>query len=214
MTPAVIIFIFLMIHMLKHFRRAVKPLFGLLLLAGVAIASSCSGQASKEINDLQQEAWKNSGDANAWFRLGNAYARSEQYPKAEEAYREALSIDPGLEEVLQALGASSFNQGNYSDALSYFTKYHALSPDDSLRNYDLGNVFLQLHDYDKAITAYQRAISNSASFDLAYYNLGVCYTRTGNMAEAKEIYEWLVKKNNYLAVSLKNHFNRADSSGH
>lgn len=202
-----------MIHMLKHFRRAVKPLFGLLLLAGLGIASSCSGQASKEINDLQQEAWKNSRDASAWLRLGNAYARNEQYRKAEDAYREALSIDPGLEEGLQALGAASFNQGNYRDALVYFTKYHALSPDDSLRNYDLGNVFLQLQEYDKAIAAYQRAIANSASFDLAYYNLGVCYARTGKGAEAEEIYKLLVNKNNYLAVSLKNHFNRAGSSG-
>ncbi len=199
--------------MLKHFRVAVKPLFGLLLLTALGTASSCTGNASKEINDLQQEAWKNSGDAGAWFRLGNAYARNEQYRKAEESYREALSIDPGLEEVLQALGAASFNQGNYRNALVYFTKYHALSPDDSLRNYDLGNVFLQLQEYDKAIAAYQRAIANSASFDLAYYNLGVCFARTGKGAEAEEIYQLLVKKNNYLAVSLKNHFNRADSSG-
>lgn len=201
-----------MIHVRKHFGSILKTLALPALLGGMTVFSSCASPSSKEIDNLQQQVWKNSGDAEAWFRLGNAFARNEQYRKASEAYREALSIDPDKEQLLAALGAASFNQGNYREALVYFTKYQALAPDDSLRNYDIGNVLLQMREYDKAIAAYRRAIENSVSFDEAYYNLGVCYARTGRAAEAEEIYELLVKKNNYLAVSLKNHFKSADSA--
>ncbi|MBM3163618.1 MAG: tetratricopeptide repeat protein [Chlorobi bacterium] len=200
-----------MIHVRKHFRRAVRLFSVLLLLAGLAVYSSCSEPVSKEISDLQQLAWKNSGDAEAWFRLGNAYARNQQYRNAQDAYREALEVDPGLDKALQALGATYFNQRDYPEALVYFTRYQKLAPDDSLRNYDLGNVFLQMQQYDRAIAAYRTAIVNSISFEEAYYNLGVCYLRTGRTAEAEEIYEFLVRKNNYLAVSLKNHFNRKEA---
>jgi tetratricopeptide (TPR) repeat protein len=195
----------------KHFREVPKPFLLLILIAGMVLFSSCSGTASKEIDTLRQQVWKKPDDAEAWFRLGNAYARYQQYPKAEEAYRKALAVNPAFEKVFPALGATCFNQGNYPDALVYFKKYQALSPDDSLRNYDLGNVFLQMQEYGKAIDAYRRSVANSISFDEAYYNLGICYIRTGRQKEAEEIYELLVKKNNYLAVSLKNHFKRADT---
>ncbi|MBN1279271.1 MAG: tetratricopeptide repeat protein [Chlorobium sp.] len=201
-----------MIHVRKHFRITAKPLILLAIVAGLGSAASCGGKPSKEIETLQQEAWRQSEDASSWFRLGNAYARQQQYRKAEEAYSKALAIDPNLENILPALGAASFNQGNYSEALGYFKKHQALAPNDSLRNYDLGNAYMQMRNYPEAIDAYKRAIENSISFDEAYYNLGVCYARSGRVAEAEEIYELLVKKNNYLAVSLKNHVNRTDSA--
>ena len=203
-----------MIHVSKHFRATVKPLILLAFFSCLAALSSCGGQQnSKEIETLQQEAWKQSGDASSWFRLGNAYAQSQQYRKAEEAYHKALDLDPDLENLLPALGAASFNQGNYSEALGYFKKHQAKAPSDSLRNYDLGNAYMQMQRYPEAIAAYKRAIANSVSFVEAYYNLGVCYARSGRRAEAEEIYELLVRKNNYLAVSLKNHVDRTDSTG-
>ena len=36
------------------------------------------------------------GNANAWFRLGNVYARSGRYQQAVMTYRKALSIEPSL----------------------------------------------------------------------------------------------------------------------
>lgn len=202
-----------MIHIPKHFRKTAKPLTLLAIIASLAVVSACGDPQSREIESLQREAWKKSGDASSWFRLGNAHARNQEYRKAEEAYRKALELDPALENLMPALGAASFNQGNYSEALGYFKKHQEQAPDDSLRNYDLGNAFMQMKRYPEAIAAYKRAIANSVSFNEAYYNLGVCYARTGRSAEAKEIYEVLVRKNNYLAVSLKNHVDRTDSAG-
>ncbi len=79
------------------------------------------------------------------------------------------------------------------------------SPKDSLRLYDLGNALMQMKAYAEAADAYGEAIDNSRSFTEAHYNLAVCFIKTGRMDEARQIYNWLLDKNNYLAVSLQNH---------
>lgn len=202
-----------MIHTGKHFRKTLGVfVLSLMLSGGASYLAACSEPAAKEISELQRKTWNNPDDAALWLRLGNAYARAENYRKAEESYRKALSVDSSFAAALPALGAACFNQRNYPEALVHFRKYRELAPDDSLRNYDVGNVLLQMQEYDKAITAYQKAIANSLFFEEAYYNLAICCLRSGNRTRAEEIYRLLVKKNNYLAVSLKEHLDRADNT--
>ncbi|NTV91742.1 MAG: tetratricopeptide repeat protein [Chlorobiaceae bacterium] len=196
--------------LLKQLRAGKNLFLPLILLSGMMVLVSCNKQ-SKEISSLQQEVWKNPGDADANIKLGTAYARNRQYVEADKAFTDALALDPKLEEAYAALGAIAFNQKKYERALKYFNTYLSFSPEDSLRNYDVGNVYLQMKQYEPAIAAYRKAIATSTSFEDAYYNLGFCYTRTGRNAEALEIYNWLVNKNNYLAVSLKNHLQKTDS---
>ena len=110
--------------------------------------------------------------------------------------------------VYPALGAAYFHRKQYEQALEYFKKSLEFSPDDSLRFYDIGNVYLQLEKCDLAINAYLEAIANSTAFEEAHYNLAICYIRTGQKAKAREIYAWLQDKNNYLAVSLESHLEK------
>ncbi|MBV5319637.1 MAG: tetratricopeptide repeat protein [Chlorobium phaeobacteroides] len=196
--------------LLKQFRAGKNLFLPLVLLSGLLVLASCN-KPSKEISSLQQEVWKNPGDAEASIKLGTAYARNRQYAEADKAFTDALALDPKIEEVYAALGAVAFNQKKYDRALKYFNTYRSFSPDDSLRNYDVGNVYLQMEKYEPAIAAYRKAIANSTAFEEAYYNLGFCYARSGRNDEAVEIYNWLVSKNNYLAVSLKNHLQKTDA---
>ena len=174
----------------------------------VLVTAGCDS-ASKELNELQQAVWRSPEDPQAYIRLGNAYARQKQYDKAVDSYEKALALNPrsGMT-VYPALGAAYFNRKQYEQALGYFRKSLEFSPDDSLRHYDIGNVYLQLDKYDLAIEAYLEAIANSTVFEEAYYNLAICYIRTGQRAKAREIYAWLQDKNNYLAVSLERHLEK------
>ena len=174
----------------------------------VLVTAGCDS-ASKELNELQQAVWRSPEDPQAYIRLGNAYARQKQYDKAVDSYEKALALNPrsGMT-VYPALGAAYFNRKQYEQALGYFRKSLEFSPDDSLRHYDIGNVYLQLDKYDLAIEAYLEAIANSTAFEEAYYNLAICYIRTGQRAKAREIYAWLQDKNNYLAVSLERHLEK------
>ncbi len=190
-----------------HSRVGISCLFVIILLAGMTTLTSCN-RSQDDIDSLQQQVWKNPENATGYMRLGNAYARTKRYNEATESYKKALAINPGLDEALHALGAVAFNQKNYTEALGYFQKHLDRSPKDSLRLYDLGNVTMQLGQFEKAATLYSEAIENSDSFTDAHYNLAVCYIRTGRRAEAEAIYQWLLVKNNYLALSLQKHLKK------
>lgn len=191
----------------RHLFTSLLLIAAVFFMSGSAVLtlSGCDS-SSKELNDLQQAVWQNPEDPQAYIRLGNAYARQQQYDQAVESYEKALSLNPqsGIT-VYPALGAAYFNRKKYTKALEYFKKSLEYSPDDSLRYYDIGNVYLQLKKCDLAIDAYLQAIANSTAFEEAHYNLAICYIRTGRKAKAQEIYAWLQDKNNYLAVSLERH---------
>ncbi len=178
-----------------------------LLLAFLFMLSSCS-KKSDDINLLRELAWKNPKDAALQVRLGNAYVHDKRFVEADEAYRNALAINPDMDDASHALGALAFNRKNYQEALVFFTKHLEHAPKDSLRLYDVGNVYMQLNQLDKAAGFYRASIDNSTAFVEAHYNLAVCCARTGKLAEAQAIYRWLLLKNNYLAVSLQRHLNK------
>ncbi len=198
-----------MIDTLRH-SFATLPTITMLLLSLLTVPAlwGCD-PASKELNDLQQAVWQNPEDPQTYIRLGNAYARHQQFDKAVDSYEKALALNPqsGMT-VYPALGAAYFNRQQYNEALEYFKKSLEFSPDDSLRFYDIGNVYLQLEKCDLAIDAYRKAIANSNAFEEAHYNLAICYIRTGQKEKAQEIYAWLQDKNNYLAVSLERHLEK------
>ena len=194
---------------LPHQKTGIQRFLALMLLLVLTILVSC--KKPDEINALQQQVWKEPQNAGAYLRLGNAYAQSQRFSEAAEAYKSALGIDPTLDDAYHALGAVAFNQKNYPEALKYFQRGLERSPKDSLRLYDIGNVYMQLNEFDKAAKFYSEAIDNSDSFTEAHYNLAICYIRTGRRAEVQAIYEWLLKKNNYLAFSLKKHLDKEES---
>lgn len=175
-----------------------------LSLGALPLLSGCS-KPQNEIRRLQQEVWQRPGDTATLLSLANAYARSKQYDLAAETYLEALKLDPELDAAYHSLGAVRFNQERYPEARDWFQKHLERAPSDSLRHYDLGNALMQLKDYRGAAAAYEGAIEHSHAFTEAHYNLAVCFTHLGRMTEARQIYDWLLDKNNYLAVSLQSH---------
>lgn len=194
---------------LPHQNIGIQRFLALMMLVVLTMLVSC--KKLDEVNALQQQVWKEPQNAGAYLRLGHAYARGQRFAEAAEAYKSALRINPKLDEAYHALGAVAFNQKNYSEALKYFQQDLERSPKDSLRLYDIGNVYMQLKEFNKAAKFYSEAIDNSDSFAEAHYNLAVCYIRTGRKAEVHAIYEWLLKKNNYLAFSLKKHLDKENS---
>jgi tetratricopeptide (TPR) repeat protein len=192
---------------IPHSKSGIQRLLVCFLLGTLPLLASCN-RSGNELKSLQQQVWKNPKDAGGYILLGQGYARSERYSEAKEAYKNALAINPKLDDAYHALGAIAFNQKNYAESLKYFQKHLEHAPKDSLTLYDIGNAYMQLKEFDKAAKSYSQSIDNSESFTEAHYNLAICYLNTGQRAEAQVIYEWLLKKNNYLALSLQKHFKK------
>src|SRR5439155_18423570 len=62
------------------------------------------GLATEAVHAFSEAARLDPRSARAQLHLGNGYRAQKQYPQAEDAYRKALQIDPGLLEAHFNLG--------------------------------------------------------------------------------------------------------------
>jgi tetratricopeptide (TPR) repeat protein len=193
-----------MTHSSKPYRLLVVTIRSVLVFCTFSGLLACQNKEAR-IQELQQEVWKNPQDSRGYLNLGKEYARAQRYDEAIRAYRRAIEIEPGLDEAYSALGAAYFDKKEFNAALPWMQKRVTLAPDDSLRQFDLGNVYFQLGRYSDAQASYRKAIDNSYSFHEAWYSLAVSLIKSGKIDEARKIHQWLQTKNNYLAASLERH---------
>ena len=71
----------------------------------------------------------------------------------------------------------------YGQALDDLREVLRLEPDMVYAQYNIGNIYVQLHEYDKAIAAYSRVLERDARFPEAYYNRGVTRLIDGHVQE-------------------------------
>ena len=66
-------------------------------------------------------------------------------------------------------------QGNYPDALTYFQKALAISPQDPTINSGIGNVYAAMKQCDKGIPYLHKAQAVAPNDETALFGLGACY---------------------------------------
>ena len=90
-----------------------------------------------------------------------------------------MSVDKlTSEQVDKSLGEARINSSTeakiaYGLALDDLQQVMALAPDMVFAQYNIGNVYVQLHEYDLACQAYTRALEIDPRFPDAYYNRGI-----------------------------------------
>ncbi len=89
---------------IPHSKSGIQRLLVCFLLGTLPLLASCN-RSGNELKSLQQQVWKNPKDAGGFILLGQGYARSERYSEAKEAYKNALAINPKLDDAYHALGA-------------------------------------------------------------------------------------------------------------
>ena len=90
-----------------------------MMLLGQQEAGKTALLAALEIDASQ---WR------SWNGLGQYYDLAANWPKAAEAYAQALRLDPQVAEVRNNLGVSLLMQGRYEDASAAFEKALELEP--------------------------------------------------------------------------------------
>ena len=88
-----------------------------------------------------------------------------------------VAISYFLRAQVRCAQVASGGEGNATiplgQALADLQRVTELEPDMVFAHYNMGNIHVQLHDYDKAVAAYTRAIELQAQFPEAYYNRGI-----------------------------------------
>ncbi|MFN7993143.1 MAG: tetratricopeptide repeat protein [Bryobacteraceae bacterium] len=86
----------------------------------------------------------------AWNHLGTIAYQSQEYPKAENCFRQALDADSSSFEPLVNLGGVLVNLRKYDEALQYNRHAVLTRPNDALANSQLGMTYYFLNQPDLA----------------------------------------------------------------
>jgi tetratricopeptide (TPR) repeat protein len=124
--------------------------------------------------------------ADLYDRLGDAYQQMQQAGKSEEAYRQAVSMEPDQAEHRRHLAQSLYDQAKYADALGEYQKLVDLEPDSATNHLRISEIYRRLRQFDKAEEQILLAKK------LAPGNLEVIYNQAA-VYEAEEHYDQAVQ---------------------
>jgi eukaryotic-like serine/threonine-protein kinase len=121
----------------------------------------------------------NADNAHAWDLLAWAlgYLQPPDAIGAEKAAREAIRLRPTLYPAYYHLGRALILQKRYAEAIATFQHEEDLNPNATLAGLGLGQAYLALGDYEKAVTALEKSIKPAA---VNYFWLGAAYAARGD----------------------------------
>lgn len=110
------------------------------------------------------------------------------FDPAEARANEVLRLDPSNSRALNGKGAIAFYRGQYQQASEFFGQAHNLAPTDRSINLNLGDAFVELGAYNRALNHYKAVTDNKQDW---MYKMGRLLTYRGNFTEAVSYLEAL-----------------------
>ena len=153
------------------------------LAKNVAHLARSSAGGGKPLHEL---------DSDDWYNLG--LDLEEVDPKqAPNAYREAVRLDAQNADAHVNLGRLYQLEGDVRGAKRHYELALVIAPTHELANYNLGTVFDELDDLDKAVTYYRKA----PDIPDAHFNLSRLHELEGDEFNARRhfrLYENLLQE--------------------
>jgi tetratricopeptide (TPR) repeat protein len=172
-------------------------------------AQSASQSTSKSVNDAAREnnlgvAYMNrQQQKSALAEFEKAYAldphlyaaRLNQaiallslgdFPEAESILNEAAAREPKNPRVWYNLGLLEKSLGHPEPSARDFERVIALDPNDADARYFLGQDYMALHQYAKAVAAFQAALKLNPLHASAAFAIAQAYQRSGDTVRARE----------------------------
>jgi type IV pilus assembly protein PilF len=153
-----------------------RVLAGLLLAVGLV---GCASTADDEVRKIR---------ARALYEQGLRSLSDKQVSLGLISLKEAVQLDPDNPSYRNALGVLYLDLRKPAEAETEFRKAIQLDPSYAEVEHNLGLAFAEQGRYEPAIAAYRKALSLPlySTPEVAYYNMGVAYTRLGQSREAEE----------------------------
>jgi tetratricopeptide (TPR) repeat protein len=123
--------------------------------------------------------------------LGDAYWKQVQLPKAEDAFRAELKLDPEDRSAMYKLAVVSLEHSEPEVSRQLLTQVIALTPHFADAEYQLGRAEAQLGNMDAAIGDLTAAVADSGDKDTetlrqSYYQLAQVYRRVQRPEESRQ----------------------------
>lgn len=121
----------------------------------------------------------------SYYATGMVYDMMGKFSDAEKYYKEAIDIDAEFSDAHNSLGTIYMKQKKWKEALKAFQKtlQNKMYATPNITHVNIGDVYLNLEDYSKAIESYREA-KRYANQDYIIYRLGMALFRAGKTKEA------------------------------
>jgi len=142
-------------------------------------------EARERIAHWSKVAEDKPDSAGARFNLGLAYTALGRQQQAEEAYREAVELDPGLSQAWVNLGGMLLLKWDFKGALEANSQALSLDPNSLLAHYNAGQAHLYLGNAEGVVAANRRVVELDPHHAAGHYFLAVGLLATGQSAPAR-----------------------------
>ena len=148
-------------------------------------------QQEKAVELLEQALHSFEGEERLelLFELADVYDDYEEFDKVFDCLKLILTEDSNNEEALYKICFWTDFTGRNEESIRLHQKIIDDFPYNELAWFNLASSYQSLKLYEKAIDAYQYAITIDEKFDYAYRNLGDAYIRIRKFREAIEVLE-------------------------
>lgn len=146
---------------------------------------------------------------DSYVKLGNLFFALDRKAEAEQAYGQAVTIDPSSVN-LYSLGEAQLANDHLPQAAETFGRVQYLSPNNTNGYYGLGRVLAKQGEHDAALEQFQKTVALNPKFYDGYAEMGYTYADMGQMDEAQRIFEYLQEVDEGLADTLSRYMYKVD----
>lgn len=136
---------------------------------------------------LLKNAVASSGDAELYDLLGNAYVKTHDYPRAQEAFEQAVSLDPDEPSHRHGLAQAYLSNGKYQEALQQFQQLTKMEPDSAENYLRISQIYRHMNQLDKAEAALTQAKKYAPGNLEVLYNEALLYEAQARYTDAIQV---------------------------
>ncbi len=135
---------------------ALTALLGVMAIAAIAAVPP---NVTKAVEEQRQLTRQKSNDPAAWNDLGNLLMLAARPEEAEEAYSQAIELDPERISALFNLGLLNQQRGELRQAYGFYRRVVKVEPRHAWAHYQIGSLWETWRQEERAIQSYATAFA-------------------------------------------------------
>ena len=144
-----------------------------------------AGFLNQAIGEYKEAIAADNRIEEAYSNLGIVYTTQHNYPKAKEAFQEALRLRPNRPTTLNGLGTVLYAEGKTTEAMQKWEEALVADPKFASAYYNMGNAYEGQKNAEKARDCYLKAIAVMPNMADAYFRLGNILSKEHHLPQAE-----------------------------
>lgn len=132
-------------------------------------------------------------DSKTWYNQGGEFMEKGDYSAAIDAYKNAVSIDPGYLDAWLSLAYADVQTGRLDDAADAYQHALSIEPANVPSLKGLGYVYSRLGKDQEALTVINRAIDINPGDPASWLQKGLTLSALGRTNESIPVYEKVIE---------------------